>query len=368
MELAQRPPMGWNSWNAFRKGEVNADAFVDAARLLVDSGMASAGYEYVVIDDHWQAPYRDERGRLRAHPERFPDGIEAVAQEVHRLGLKLGIYSVPGSTTCGMFYDRYPGTGLGSLNHERLDAETFAEWGIDYLKYDWCRAHVTDGLEARTAFTLMHEELLRAGRDIVYSISDYGIWKPWTWAAGVANMWRTTDDLHPTWESLKWMVNQSLANSNLSRPGAWNDLDMLQVGNGEIGNRESRVNLTVWSMFNAPLMAGNNLRQMSPETLSLLTNTDMIAIDQDWGGESGRVHGYSVPTVILSKPMSTGGHALAIVNLGDADVTMDWTNFILPGFLGRFRDAWSKSVLEADDFRSLTVPARDALLLRPLNP
>lgn len=367
LELASRPPMGWNSWNSFRKGEVNADAIIGIARSIVDNGMAAAGYEYVVIDDHWQAPKRDARGRLVADPERFPGGITAVADAVHALGLKLGIYSVPGSTTCGMFYDRYPGEHLGSLHHERTDAEAFAEWGVDYLKYDWCRAHINDGIAAREAFTLMNDELLRTGRDIVYSISEYGIWKPWTWGRGVANLWRTTDDLHPHWESLKWMVNQNLAISNLSIPGAWNDPDMLQVGNGALTPSESRVHLSVWAMFNAPLMAGNDLRTMTNETLALLTNRDMIAIDQDWGGESGRVHGYWVPTVILSKPMSTGRHALAIVNLGDADVTTDWTNFIASDLLGTFREAWSGSRVDTTSLRNLTVPARDAVLLTPVD-
>lgn len=365
LALAQRPPMGWNSWNSFRKGEVNAEALVGIARALIDNGMAAAGYEYLVIDDHWQARTRDAAGRLVADPERFPGGISAVADEVHSLGLKLGIYSVPGSTTCGMFYDNYPADDAGSLHHERIDAATFADWGVDYLKYDWCRAHINDGLRARDAFTLMSKELARLDRDIVYSISEYGIWQPWTWAAGVANMWRTTDDLHANWNSLKTLIHQNLAISNLSRPGAWNDPDMLQVGNGSITVSESRVHLSVWAMFNAPLMAGNDIRTMTDETRALLTNADMIAVDQDWGGEAGRVHGYYVPIVILSKPMSTGGHALALVNLGDDDMTADFTNFIDPALIGDYREAWTGTAFTSDAFRNCTVPAHDALLLVP---
>src|SRR3954468_23422756 len=189
--------MGWNSWNCFlgadfhaRVHDVTAEAIVGCARALVDSGMRDAGYEYVVLDDFWQDGRRDPAGRLAAHPTRFTDGIAALAEDIHGLGLKFGLYSVPGSLTCAQQWDDYGGEPLGSLGHEEVDAQTFAEWGVDFLKYDWCRADTNDGLDATDAFTRMRRVLDGQDRPIVYAISEYGLFEPWHWAPRIAHMWR----------------------------------------------------------------------------------------------------------------------------------------------------------------------------------
>src|SRR4051794_17911855 len=198
MVLADRPPMGWNSWNCFlgadfhaRVHEVTAEAIAGCARALVDSGMREAGYEYVVLDDCWQDGRRDSTGRLAAHPTRFPDGIAALADEIHGLGLKFGLYSVPGSLTCAQQWDNYGGEPLGSLRHEELDAQTFAEWGVDFLKYDWCRADANDGLYAVDAFTRMRRGVDGQGRPPLYALSPYGLFVPGPGGPGLPHTWGT---------------------------------------------------------------------------------------------------------------------------------------------------------------------------------
>lgn len=365
--LAQRPPMGWNSWNCFRGGTVSATVVVEIAQAIVDSGLRDAGYQYVVVDDHWQASQRTSTGALVADPTRFPDGIAAVADAVHTLGLKFGIYSVPGSVTCGMYYDGYPADGIGSLGHEAFDAETFANWGVDYLKYDWCRAHLNDGLQAQNAFRRMADELRRTGRDIVYSISEYGLFQPWLWAPEFAQMWRTTDDLHEHWWSLAPIISQMQTISPYSRPGGWNDPDMLQVGNGTLTPAELRTHLSVWAILNAPLMAGNDVRTMTDEVRALLLNPSFLLIDQDWGGAAGRVlarHGVD----IWAKPMSTGGSALALVNMREEPITVDLREHVTDDLLGTFADAWTGQRFDEGDLAAVTVDAHDSLLLEPQNP
>lgn len=365
--LAQRPPMGWNSWNCFRNSTVNADALLDVADAMVDSGMRDAGYEYLVLDDHWQASHRDSAGRLHADSARFPDGIAALAASVHDRGLKFGIYSVPGSTTCGQYYDNYPATGIGSLGYETLDAETFAGWGVDFLKYDWCRAHLNDGLEPRAAFARMARELDATGHDILYSISEYGLFAPWEWAPDFANMWRTTDDLHADWGSLSSVIAQQFPVSGHSRPGGWNDPDMLQVGNGALTEAEMRTHLSVWAITNAPLIAGNDLRSMTDSTRALLTNRTFLAIDQDWGGAPGTVYGHYHPFVdIWTKPMSTGGRAVSFVNMYDDPAIVDLRPHLDVDLqAGTYIEAWSGSDFTPEDFSHISLAPHDALLLLP---
>lgn len=356
--------MGWNSWNCLRHDEVTAQAILDAASAMAENGMRDVGYNTVVIDDHWQQG-RDRVGRLVAHRERFPDGIEAVTDAIHDLGMRVGIYSVPGSTTCGQFYDSYPADDLGSLGRERLDAQTFASWNIDFLKYDWCRAHLNDGIDVRAAYELMSSELHDTGRDIVLSISEYGIWKPWEWAYGVANMWRTTDDLKPTWWSLASTIVQQYPISQFSRPGGWNDPDMLQVGNGSLTTSEVRTHLSAWAITNAPLMAGNDPRQQHPD-VSLMLNPDMVAIDQDWGGTASKVYGYVGDNPIFAKPMSTGGTALAILNLHDRVFRADLRPHLPAEYLTTYREAWTGAMFDEHDFGAVELAPHDSHLLRPI--
>ncbi|MFD4422888.1 alpha-galactosidase [Agromyces sp. NPDC058484] len=286
--LAATPPMGWNSWNRFRCYELTEEVVMRTADALVASGMRDAGYEYVVVDDCWQAFRRDPAGRLRAHPGRFPSGMAALADEVHARGLKFGMYLAPGRKTCAMIYDRYPGEELGSFGRERQDLETLAGWGIDYLKYDWCRANRGGtGLAEGDAFARMSAAIERIDRPIVYSISEYGRTRPWTWAPPIAHLWRTTGDISPDWRSVMRIADQQHGLAAYAGPGSWNDPDMLEVGNDGLSDIESRSHFMLWAMLAAPLMAGNDLRTMEESTRRLLTHPGVLAISQDALGRQG---------------------------------------------------------------------------------
>jgi hypothetical protein len=365
--------MGWNSWNCFldashraRIPELTADAVLACARALIDSGMHEAGYEYVVLDDCWQAPRRTPDGRLAAEPERFPDGIAAVAAEIHALGLKFGLYSVPGSLTCAQQWDAYGGEPLGSLGREELDMSTFAEWGVDLLKYDWCGADDNDGLAAVDAFGRMGRLLAAVGRPIVYSISEYGLFEPWHWAPRFAHMWRTTQDLLPTWESVLATLDRQAGLSPYSRPGAWNDPDMLQIGNGPLTDGENRAHFYLWAVLNAPLMAGNDLRRMSETTRDLLCHREVIAVNQDWGGRQGTRVGRSGAGEVWAKPMSDGGAAVVLLNRSDEPREIAVT----AEELGLGRDARTVRNLDTGEEEPFTeqmrrtVPGHDAVLVR----
>jgi alpha-galactosidase len=365
--LADRPPMGWNSWNCFlgpdfhaRKDAITADAVLGCARALADSGMRDAGYSYVVLDDCWQDGRRDADGRLVSHPVRFPDGIGALAEQIHALGLQFGLYSVPGSLTCAQQWDDYGGEPLGSLGHEQIDAETFAEWGVDFLKYDWCRADTNDGLSAVDAFTRMRRLLDQQSRPIVYAISEYGTYEPWLWAPRIAHMWRTTGDLVPTWDSLLATLDLQAPLAAYSRPGAWNDPDMLQVGNGALTDGENRAHFYLWAVLNAPLMAGNDLRRMSETTRDLLCDPEVIAIDQDWGGRQGTRIGPPGPGEVWAKPMSDGGAAVVLLNRSDEprEITVDMAGY------ATVRDITTGTMDTVDGPVHRLVPSHDATLLR----
>lgn len=322
---AATPPMGWNSWNHFlNKKKLRADiaattekAVLEQAKALVDTGMAAAGYEYIVLDDCFQAYQRDHRGRLQGHPHRFPNGIQYLIDQIHGMGLKFGIYSVPGSLTCAQQYDDYHGLDLGSLNREEIDVRAFAEWGVDYLKYDWCRAHLNDGLEAPSTFRKMADLLTQYAPEIVYSISEYGLFKSHLWAPEFCNLWRTTDDLMPNWPSLMRTLDLQENLFPYSSPGHWNDPDMLQIGNGDLTDTENRSHMFLWAILNAPLMAGNDLTNMSDKTLALLTHPGVIAINQDWAGSQGRLTFNEDGIQIWQKPMASGSTAIVLLNRSD---------------------------------------------------
>lgn len=286
---ALTPPMGWNSWNTFRCYELTERVVMETADALVSSGMRDAGYEYVVVDDCWQDHHRDRRGSLQSHPQRFPSGMSHLASEIHARNLKFGLYLSPGRKTCAMIYDRYPGANLGSFGTEQQDADTLADWGVDYLKYDWCRAS-TGGtrLNEQDAFSRMATALRHTGRPITYSISEYGRSRPWEWAPSLAQLWRTTGDISPSWRSVMHIVDSQHGLARYARPGAWNDPDMLQVGNVGLNELESRTHLMLWTMLAAPLMAGNDIRTMSEATRELLTHPGLLAIAKDAAGRQGQ--------------------------------------------------------------------------------
>ena len=277
-DLADTPPMGWNTWNTFAC-DINEDLIKTATDNMASSGMKDAGYEYIVIDDCWHGD-RDENGFIHADKEKFPSGMKALVDYVHSKGLKFGIYSDAGWQTCG--------GKPGSRGREFQDAQIYAEWGVDYLKYDWCN---TEGLKAEGAYLTMRDALYVAGRPIVLSICEWGDNQPWEWAEDIGHLWRTTGDIYPCWDCEEdhgdwssWGVLRILDMQDGLRkyagPGHWNDPDMMEVGNG-MSVAEDRAHFAMWCMLSAPLIAGNDLADMSAETVAILTNEDMIAINQD---------------------------------------------------------------------------------------
>jgi alpha-galactosidase len=354
--LARTPPMGWNSWNHF--GEKVDDATVrQAADAMVSNGMAAAGYVYINIDDTWEGG-RDATGKMVPNTK-FPD-MKALADYVHSRGLKLGIYSSPGPVTCGGYE--------GSYGHEEQDARTFAEWGIDYLKYDWCSAgRIYQDSDLPAAYQKMGRALARCGRPIVYSLCEYGAGDVWTWGTKVgANLWRTTGDIQDNWKSMSEIgFNQSrLAPS--AGPGHWNDPDMLEVGNGGMSNAEYRTHFSLWCLLAAPLIAGNDLQTMSAATREILNNREVIAVDQDPLGRQAQRRAAQAGIEIWSRPLAAGGLAVGIFNRNDQEspAALSWAQFGLPAKPKALRDLWQHCDLEpaADGWQG-RIPAHGVVLL-----
>ena len=317
--LALTPPRGWNSWNKFAH-EVNEKVVRGAAEALVSTGMRDAGYVYVVIDDCWHG-VRDERGFIQADPVKFPSGMKALADHIHSLGLKFGIYSDAGEATCG--------GRSGSRGYEFQDALVYASWDVDYLKYDWCN---TEGLSAQGAYTTMRDALCKAGRPVVFSLCEWGKSKPWLWAADVGHLWRTTGDITNRFEGeqdmgnwSKWgvmtIVDMQKDLRKYAGPDHWNDPDMLEVGNGMTEN-EDRAHFSMWCMVAAPLMAGNDLAGMSPATKSILMNAEVIAIDQDRRGMQGYLHSKKGKLETWVKPLEGDDLAVCFLNRGTQPVKL----------------------------------------------
>jgi alpha-galactosidase len=341
--------MGWNSWNKFGCN-VSEDMIKGMADAMVKSGMKDAGYQYVVIDDCWQVS-RDQDGNIVADPQRFPSGIKALADYVHSLGLKFGIYSDAGSKTCA----KRPG-GLG---HEYQDALKYAAWGVDYLKYDWCNTTTQD---ARASYANMRNALDASGRPIVLSICEWGTAKPWLWGKEVGgNLWRTTGDIQDRWSGKKeWEPGNCCSYGvtaildaedeiySYAGPGHWNDPDMLEVGNGGMTTNEYRSHFSFWTLLAAPLIAGNDVRDMKPEIHDILTNKEVIAVDQDFLGRQGRRVWKSGDLEVWSKPLAGGGRAVILFNRGETEkeVTASWTDLDYPASVSAaVRDLWQKKDL-----------------------
>jgi alpha-galactosidase len=301
--------MGWNSWNKFGCN-IDEELIERTADAMVSSGMRDAGYKYVNIDDCWMAKTRDAQGNLQADPTRFSHGIRAIAEYVHARGLKLGVYSSAGTATC---------QGLpASLDHEVADANKFAEWGVDYLKYDNCNNQKRPAIERYTA---MSKALQATGRPIVFSLCEWGENKSWEWGRQVGGMlWRTTGDISDRWNSMIDILDKQVGLEKYSSPGGWNDPDMLEVGNGRMTFNEYVAHFSLWALLNAPLIAGNDLRSMSDSTRFILTNRSVIAVDQDWGGQQGtRLRDDpATNTQIWVKPMRNGGRAVVLLNRGSS--------------------------------------------------
>jgi alpha-galactosidase len=356
--LAKTPPMGWNSWNKFA-GRVDDATVRTIADAMASSGMKDAGYVYINIDDTWEAETRDANGNITTN-KKFPD-MKALAGYVHSKGLKLGIYSSPGPNTCAGYE--------GSYGHEEQDAKTFAAWGIDYLKYDWCGArNIYTEQEMQAVYQKMGDALLASGRPIVYSLCQYGLNDVWKWGPDVGgNLWRTTGDIRDAWDSMtKIGFNQDQLAPYVG-PGHWNDPDMLEIGNGGMTDTEYRTHMSLWSMLAAPLISGNDLRDMTPAIRDILTNKEVIAVDQDPDGKQATRISKSGDQEIWARPLTGGAYAVALFNRAqsDAKMTVKWSDVGIKGKPRKVRDLWSHSDVETggSDY-SATVPGHGVLMLR----
>jgi alpha-galactosidase len=371
--VAQTPPMGWNSWNYFAKRVTDKD-IRDSADQIVASGMKDAGYIYVNIDDTWEGE-RDATGLLHTN-DKFPD-MKALADYVHSKGLKIGIYSGPGTKTCGKF--------AASLGHEEQDAKMYADWGIDYLKYDLCSFR-EDVMEKQAPddkpaqMRLMHEAYVKmgkalqsTGRPIVYSLCQYGWDSVWEWAPALGgNLWRTTGDIQANWNSMYTILSQQEGLEKYAGPGHWNDPDMLEVGNGKLTMAENRTHFSMWAMLSAPLLAGNDLPNMKPEVKEILTNKDVIAIDQDkLGKQASRVYSEGEVDVWV-KHLAGGATAIAVLNAGSDRYSTHPFHLSLAklGLHGAQsgKDLWTGKTVEFTDNMKIELPSHDILLVKIASP
>ncbi len=342
--LALTPPMGWNSWNKFACN-VSEDMIRSMADAVVKSGMKDAGYQYVNIDDCWQVS-RDANANIVVDPQRFPHGMKAVGDYIHSLGLKFGVYSDAGSKTCA--------GRPGGLGHEYQDAIQYAAWGVDYLKYDWCSTTTQD---ARASYANIRAALDASGRAIVLSICEWGTAKPWLWGKEVGgNLWRSTGDITDKWTgATKWpdgsccstgmlsIVDQQVGLASYAGPGHWNDPDMLEVGNGGMTDIEYRSHFSLWAILAAPLIAGNDLRNMRPEIHDILTNKEVIAVDQDALGREGERVRKNGDAEVWSKQLKDGSRAVVLLNRGSAEqeISANWEDLGYPDHLSAsVRDLW----------------------------
>ncbi len=364
--LAATPPMGWNSWNHFASKVTDADVRA-SADIIVSSGMRDAGYIYVNIDDTWEGE-RDAQGVLHTN-SKFPD-MKALADYVHSKGLKIGIYSSPGPKTCGGY--------AGSYQHEEQDAKMYAHWGIDYLKYDMCSLGEIINKQAngdrdkrtaldKAAYERMYKALAATGRPIVFSLCQYGWDNVWEWGPEVGgNLWRTTGDINDTYDRMSVIGFAQSGLGKYAAPGHWNDPDMLEVGNGGMKHDEYITHMTLWAILAAPLLAGNDLSKMTSETLAILTNKNVIAVDQDKLGKQGYRVAATGPLEIWEKPLSGGAKAVALFNRGESasPITLD-LNAVGFGSGAKMHDLWAdKDVTPSGGSYTAVVPSHGAALFK----
>ena len=375
--LALTPPMGWNSWNTFQT-KIDEQLVKDIADVMVSSGMKEAGYRYIVLDDGWMAMARDPKtGDLVADSKKFPHGMKALAKYVHSKGLKFGLYNCAGRKTCA----GYPGT----RGYEYQDARLYASWDVDYLKFDWCYA---ESINAKEAYATMSSALKTAGRPIVFSLCEWGTNKPWQWAAPIGHLWRTTGDIsnlfdgildHGTWQQngIMKIVESQDTIRKYAGPGHWNDPDMLEVGNG-LTAAENRTHFSLWCMLAAPLIAGNDMRKMDRQTRDVLTNKEVIALDQDSLGIEAIKYSEKDSLQVWFKPLKNSQWGACFVNRSNKpkQIEFDWQNENVQDELSKrelntqattykLRDLWSKKDI-GDTKKSLsaTIAGHDVLVIR----
>jgi alpha-galactosidase len=374
--LALTPPMAWNTFNTFA-GNFNEKLIREMADIIVSSGMKDAGYTYIIIDDNWTGN-RDSLGFLTVDKSRFPSGMEAMSEYIHSKGLKLGLYSDAGYKTCSGF--------TSSRGHEFQDAIMFARWGADYLKYDWCNA---DDINAKGAYTTMRDAIYASKRPMIFSLCEWGNNKPWEWASTIGHLWRTTGDICNCWSctedygtykkyGVMTIFDMQDGLRQYAGPGHWNDPDMLEVGNGKLTAGENRAHFSMWCMIAAPLIAGNDLRKMTKETLEILTNHEVIGIDQDSLGIQGFKQEKIDSLEIWYKPLKGGDWALCFLNRGfkAATIEYDWKKQVVVDKVFKLeprfdqiryviRDLWLKKNIGLTDKTLKTIiPSHDVLMLR----
>lgn len=373
--LALTPPMGWNSWNTF-EDKIDEAMIKEIVDVMISSGMKDAGYEYINLDDFWMANERDKQGNLQANSQKFPSGMKALGDYIHSKGFKFGIYNCAGTKTCG---------GLpGTRGHEYQDALKYAEWGVDYLKYDWCN---TEGLNSQEAYSTMSKAIQAAGRPMVFSICEWGATKPWEWAEPIGHLWRTTGDIGLDWVSVdkghfiaNGIIKMIELQTNLRKyagPGHWNDPDMLEVGKG-LTLAEDRAHFSMWAMLAAPLIAGNDVRKMSKETVEILTNKEVIAIDQDSLGIQAFKYNCVDSIDTWVKPLQNGDFAVCFLNKSSqtAQLNFDWKlNIITDDFSKteinankatyKIKNIWTKKSL-GDTRKTIksSIDSHDVLMLK----
>lgn len=336
--LALTPQMGWNSWNHYGCN-INEDIIKKTADALVSTGLSKLGYKYVNIDDCWAELSRDDKGTFVAKKSTFPSGIKALADYVHSKGLKLGIYSDAGYKTCS-------GKMPGSLGHEEHDAQTFASWGIDYLKYDNC---YNGGLKPTVRYPVMTHALMKTNRPIFFSLCEWGDMHPALWGFGVGNSWRTTNDISDNWESMVSRADQNEVYADLARPGGWNDPDMLEVGNGGMKKNEYIVHFSIWAISKAPLIIGCDITTITKDTMEILGNAEVIAVNQDSLGIQAKKVRSEGDQEIWAGPLSGYRVALLLVNRGPwrSSVTANWDDIgIPPNSIVEARDVWQHKTLQ----------------------
>ncbi|KAG2334425.1 hypothetical protein Bca52824_005605 [Brassica carinata] len=344
--LGVTPPMGWNSWNHF-SCNINEKVIKETADALVSTGLSKLGYNYVNIDDCWAELARDQKGNLVPKKSTFPSGIKALADYVHSKGLKLGIYSDAGYLTCSK-------TMPGSLGHEEQDAKTFAEWGIDYLKYDNCN---TDGSRPTVRYPVMTRALMKSGRPIFHSLCEWGDMHPALWGSPLGNSWRTTSDINDSWLSMLANADMNEFYAEHARPGGWNDPDMLEVGNGGMTKDEYIVHFSIWAISKAPLLLGCDIRNMTKETMEIVANKEVIAINQDSHGVQAKKARMEGDIQIWAGPLSGYRVALLLLNRGPTrlSITAFWDDIeIPPNSIVEARDLWEHKTLKQKFVGNLT--------------
>lgn len=344
--LAKTPPMGWNSWNHF-SCSIDEKMIRETADALVSTGLAKIGYHYVNIDDCWAELNRDDKGYLVAKKSTFPSGIKALTDYVHSKGLKLGIYSDAGYFTCS---NKMP----GSLGHEEQDAQTFAAWGIDYLKYDNCN---NDGSKPTARYPVMTRALMKTGRSIFFSLCEWGDLHPALWGAQVGNSWRTTNDISDNWDSMVSRADMNEVYADFARPGGWNDPDMLEVGNGGMTNDEYISHFSLWAISKAPLLIGCDVRNVSKETMKILGNKKVIAINQDSLGVQAKKVRMEGDIEIWGGPLSGYRTVVMLFNRGPRiyNITVNWDDIgIPPNSVVNVRDLWTHDTLKSRFVGNLT--------------